>query len=39
LKIRREFENYNELNNQSDALMNAWMGWELLNADEAVDIS
>ena len=32
-------ENYNELNNQSDALMNAWMGWELLNADEAVDIS
>lgn len=27
------------MNINNDALMNAWMGWELLNADEAVDIS
>jgi hypothetical protein len=39
LKLRRQFENYSELNINNDALMNAWMGWELLNADEAVDIS
>lgn len=39
LKIRKQFEILEETHINKDAIMNAWMGWELINADEAVDIS
>ena len=38
VKIRSECEHHDESNRYTEAEKVAWMGWELMNANEAVDI-